>query len=342
MPQERIVITRVGGPDVLAVEEFDPQVPQAGEVAIDVAAVGLNFADLFCRLGLYEAAPPIPFVPGFEVAGIVAATGEGVTAPAVGDRVLAVTRFGGYTSRLNARTVWTRPLPEAWSFEEGAAFPAVFLTAYHGLTNVARLAAGETIVVQSAAGGVGTAACQLARAAGARVIGTVGSESKREVAIQAGAEEVLVSRDYRVWGAVDELTRGEGVDVVFDAVGGPGLRQGYKRLRPGGRLVVYGFASMTPRGRTRNWPLLLWRYLRTPRFDPLGMTGSNRSVCGFNLVWLWERVAEFERVFEALFTLVEQGKIRPVVGATIPFARAREAHALLHSRRSTGKVILVR
>jgi NADPH:quinone reductase-like Zn-dependent oxidoreductase len=338
---ERIVIPRVGGPDVLTPETFAPGAPGPGEVAIEVAAVGINLADVFCRLGLYKAAPAFPFSPGFEVSGVIRSLGDGVSALAVGDRVVAVTRFGGYTTHLVIGAEWVRPLPAGWSMEEGAAFPVVFLTAHHGLVTIGHLAAGETVVVQSAAGGVGTAACQLARALGARVIGTVGSEAKRAVALEAGAEHVVVSRDYDVWGEIDRLTGGTGVDVVFDAVGGPGLRRGFDALRPGGRLIVYGFAEMLPRGGRRNWPVLAWRYLRMPRFNPLQMTQSNRTVGGFNLVYLWGRPVLFTSAIGELMGMVARKEIRPVVGRTFPFARAGEAHAFLQSRRSTGKVVLV-
>jgi NADPH:quinone reductase-like Zn-dependent oxidoreductase len=338
MRAKRVVITQVGGPEVLTVEEFDPPPPERDEIAVAVRAAGLNFADVFCRLGLYAAAPPLPFTPGFELAGEVEAIGDGVTRFRPGDRVLAVTRFGGYSSRANVPAALARPLPSGWSFEEGAAFPAVFLTAWHGLVTVGRLAAGETVVVQSAAGGVGTAACQIGRALGARVLGTVGSEAKRETARAAGASEVIVSPTYDVW---DEVARiSPGVDLVLDAVGGRGLRRGFLALRPGGRLVTYGFASMMPKGGRRNWPLLAWRWFRTPRFGPFELTFTNRTVAGFNLVHLFDRLELFEDSFRRLEELSTRGLVRPWIGAVFPFTEAPAAQELLQSRRSTGKVIL--
>lgn len=342
MRAQRIVIDRVGGPEVLRIEEVELPPPGPGEVSVEVRAAGLNFADVFCRLGLYEAAPHPPFAPGFEVAGVVNAVGEGSEGFAPGDRVMALTRFGGYASGLNLRAERVRPLPGGWSFEQGAAFPVVFLTAWYGLVHLARLREGETLVVQSAAGGVGTAACQIGKALGARVLGTVGSPAKEAVAREQGAGEVVVSRRYRVWPRIRRLTGGEGVDVIFDAVGGRGLRRGFDQLRIDGRLVVYGFAEMMPRGGRRNWPLLLWRYLRTPRFNPLTLTGTNRSVLGFNLVHLQEREALLEGLLDDLLEWVSRGELRPVVGATFPFENAAAAHTLLQSRGSTGKVVLVR
>jgi NADPH:quinone reductase-like Zn-dependent oxidoreductase len=337
---ERIVIPRIGGPEVLAVDAFDPAPPREDEVAIDVAAIGVNFADVFCRLGLYEAAPPRPFTPGFEVAGVVAAAGERVPDLAVGERVFAITRFGGYATRINARHERVRRFPGSWSFEEAAAFPVVFLTAWHGLVNLAGVAAGETVVVQSAAGGVGIAACQLARALGARAIGTVGRDDKGAVAREAGAEEVIVSRRYEVWDEVRRRTSGDGVDVIFDAVGGAGLRRAFDALRPGGRLVVYGFAEAMPSGRWRNWPILIWRHLRTPRFHPLRLIGSNRTVAGFNLVHLWDREKLFVSAMDGLLAMVDRGEIRPSASRVFPFHRVAEAHEWLQSRQSTGKLVL--
>ena len=338
----RVVIPRVGGPEVLRVEPFEPTPPGPGEVAVEVYAAGVNFADLFCRLGLYAAAPPRPFVPGFELAGEVVATGPGVAAPRAGERVIGVTRFGGCATRLNLPAAWTRSLPDGWSFAEGAAFPVAFLTAWYGLVHQGRIARGETAVIHSAAGGVGSAACQLARHAGARTIGTVGSEGKRAAALAAGADEVVVSPRYAVWPEIDRLTAGRGVDLVLDAVGGRGLAEGFRRLRPMGRLVVYGFADLMPQGGLRNWPALAWRRWRTPRFDPLEMTGTNRAVIGFNLVYLFDRAEPLAAGFDALLERARAGALRPVVGARLPFERAADAHRLLQSRASTGKVVLVR
>lgn len=339
---EQIVITRVGGPAVLQIRPCDVPPPGPGQVAVDVRAAGVNFADVYCRLGLYKAAPPIPFVPGFEVAGAVEAVGEGVTEYAPGDRVMAVSRFGGYASRLNARAEWTRPLPGDWSYEEGAAFPVVFLTAWHGLVHVGRLREGERVVVHSAAGGVGTAACQIVRALGGETIGTVGSKEKVPVALEHGAGHVLVAADYDVWDGIERITGGEGVDIVFDAVGGPGLRRGYEALREDGRLVTYGFASMMPKGGVRNWPRLAWQFLRLPRFSPLPMTFANRTVAGFNLVNLTNRPELFALEIARLLDLAGDGKLRPVVGRTFSFRDAPAAHEFIQTRRSTGKLVLVR
>src|SRR5262249_36413732 len=171
-----------------------------------------------------------------------------------------------------------------------------------------------------------------------RVLATVGSEAKREIARAAGAAEVIVSPTYDVW---DEVARmSAGVDLVFDAVGGRGLRRALHALRPGGRLVSYGFASMMPKGGRRNWPLLAWRWLRPPRFSPFELSFKNRTVAGFNLVHMFDRLELFEEAFHRLEELAARGLLRPWVGAVFPFTEAPRAHALLQSRGSTGKVVL--
>ncbi len=340
MNAENIVLTHVGGRGAFSFEPFEPADPGEGELRIAVRAIGVNFADIFCRLGLYAAAPPVPFTPGFEVAGIVEAVGADVHDFRVGDRVLAVTRFKGYTTHLVIEAERTRPLPSGWSFEEGAAFPVAALTAWYGLVHLGRVREGNTVVITAAAGGVGGVACALARARGARVLGAVGSAEKRDAAFRAGAHDVLVSRRYGIWNEVSGMTDGRGVDVVLDAVGGSQLHGAYRALAPDGRLVLYGFADMMPSGVRRPWLTLLWRAWRTPKFPPFDLVQKNRSVAGFNLVYLWDRLDVFRQGISELFALAEHGVLRPRVGHTFPFRDIAKAQGLLQSRQSTGKVVL--
>jgi NADPH:quinone reductase-like Zn-dependent oxidoreductase len=228
---QRVVVTRFGGPDVLALVEEPSPVPKAGEVLVRVHAAGLNFADIYAREGLYGPGPPAPFTPGFEVAGETTD----------GRRVIAGTRFGGYATEVVADARRVFPLLDGWSFEEGAAFIAVYLTAWHGIANVARMRPGERLLVHSAAGGVGIAAGQIARALGIEAYGTVGSAEKIPTALAEGYREVV---NYRAedWGKLGKF------DVVLDAIGGSFFEKGYKMLKPNGRLLCFGLAGMTPRG----------------------------------------------------------------------------------------------
>lgn len=320
--------------------------PGSGEARVRVEAVGLNFADLFACFGLYSATPKGPFVPGLECAGVVEALGapmEGRPALRLGDRVMAVTRFGGYATRLNLDARLLHPIPEGWSFVEGAAYPVQALTAWYALCVLATPERGDTLLVHSAAGGVGLHALEIARSLGARVIATVGSESKREflVSKRGMAADAIVVRDRRAFG--EQLDRAlaavgaEGLDVVLDAVMGPWFRPAFERLRPEGRHLVFGAADFMTGGARPDPVRLLWRWLRRPRVDPLAMVSENRAVMGFNLIWLW---SEVDRLPAAYATLARLDARRPHVGARLPFARAAEALRLLQGGGTEGKVVL--
>ena len=325
-------VWRTGSLDGMRLERERCAPPGPGEVAIDVRAAGLNLADVFSCLGLYSATPPVPFTPGLEVAGVVEAVGprrpgddEGGARWRPGDRVIALTRFGGYATALNADARYVRPLPAAWSFSEGAAFPVQALTAWYALHTLAHVQPGELVLVHSGAGGVGLNALALLRAASAAVVTTVGSEEKRRLlAERAGLEpDRIIVRDRRRFaGQLDEALRAVGApgfDIVLDAVAGEFFMPAFRRLRPEGRMVIFGASDMMPPGPTVNRLRLLPRYLRRPRIDPMRMISSNRSVMAFNLIWLWERVDRLDALYgpmAAVLTDPPVGRPRvPVVGS---------------------------
>lgn len=302
-----------------------------------VAACGVNYADVAVRLGYYEAAKgKYPITPGFEFAGTVDAVAPDVDGVRVGDRVLGVTRFGGYASAICAPARQLFPLPDGWSFEEGAAFPAVHLTAYYALHRVANARAGQTVLVHSAAGGAGTALVRLARLHGCRAIGVVGSSKKVDYAKALGCDGVIDRSSEDLWARADQLAPG-GFDAIFDANGLTTLRPGFERLALGGRLIVYGFAELLSRGREKPNPLALaWRWLNVPRFSPLDMTASNRAVMGFNVVFLFDRA---ELLAEGMSYLLKAGLPKPAVTA-FSLQDADEAHAALESGTTVGKLVL--
>jgi len=321
--------------------------PGPGEARVRVEAVGLNFADVFACLGLYSATPAGPFVPGLECAGVVEALGpEGAAGPsrvAVGDRVMAVTRFGGYATALNLDARLLQPMPAGWSFAEGAAYPVQALTAWYALCFLGEAAPGDVILVHSAAGGVGLHALELARSLGARVIATVGSAAKRDfLRDERGlAPEAIVVRDRRRFG--DQLDRAlaalgaRGFELVLDAVMGPYFRPAFERLRPEGRHLVFGAADFMTAGARPDPLRLAWRWLTRPRIDPLAMISENRAVMGFNLIWLW---SELDRLPGAYETLARLDTRRPHVGVRLPFASAPEALRKLQGGATAGKVVL--
>jgi len=334
----QIVIGRYGGPEVLEIRETSVAPPETGQVRVRVAAAGINFAEVFCRLGLYRHAPPAPFVPGFEFAGEVESVGEGVPSEWLGRPVMGVTRFGGYQGAVVVDLERVRPLPEGWTLEEGAAFPAAALTAAYGLLEPGRLRRGERIVIHSAAGGVGSTAVQIAHAIGAEVIGTCGRDEKVSVIEKMGCR---LSLNYKKGDWAEHVRQELGpVDVVFDALGGSYLRDGYRLLRPGGRLISYGLGTMTPAGSRPNYFKLAWQYLQIPRFSVFPLISDNKQVSGFNVLLLWDRMELLGEVFDRCTEWANAGQVRPLLGSVVSYREVSDAHAALQSGSTTGKLVL--
>lgn len=313
-------------------------------MVVDVAAAGVNFADCIARMGLYASARQFvgwPLTPGFEVAGTVLAVGEGVDTLRVGDRVLALTLFGGYATRVAVPAGQVFPMPTGWTFAQAAGFPTVFLTAWYALSRLADPAPGGHVLVHSSAGGVGQALVQLALLRECRVTGVVGAGHKREAVRALGAHTVIDQSTESLWPAAAR-TAPDGFDTVFDANGVATLRDSYRHLAPGGRLVIYGFHSMFRRGHDRPaWLKLARDWLRTPRFNPLEMTGDNRSVMAFNLSFMAHRADVLRTGFDELLRGVEAGELQPLPVATHPFRDVARAHQALESGDTIGKLVLV-
>lgn len=334
---KQVVITRYGPPEVLQVREAPDPEPQAGEVRIRVSAAGINFSDLLARQGLYPDAPKPPMVVGYEVAGTVDQLGTGVSGYATGQRVIALTAFKGQSEMVVVTSDRVFPLPDDWTFEEGAALPVVYLTAHHMLVRVAAAQPGETVLVHAAAGGVGLAVAELGKILGLRIIG-LASASKHGVLRECGVEP-LDGRDPRWWEAVRRVAP-KGVDIVLDGVGGASWRHDYALLAPAGRLVMFG-ASALIGGPSRNLLRTLWHLIRFPRFGPLSLMNLNRSVAGVNLGHLTTARAMMDPQMVALQAYAQAGKIRPRVDRSFPFSQAAAAHQYIHERRNIGKVVLV-
>jgi len=326
------VITEHGAPEVLKVQERPDPKPGPGQVAIDVAAAGVNFADTMARVGLYPDAPKPPVVVGYEVAGTISALGAGVEGLSVGDRVMAGTRFGGYAERVVAKVADTAPLPEELSFEQGAAIPVNYLTAYLGLMRFGSLQPGERVLVHAAAGGVGIAATQIAKHLGAEVLGTA-SPGKHAAIRSIGVDHAI---DYTQRGWEKGLAK---VDVVMDAVGGPSFRRSYDLLRPGGRLVAFG-ASSVMSGDKRNVVTAARAALRMPRFNLIKQMSASKAVIGLNMLTLWDELGSLEPYMGAIEELLADGALKPVVAESFAFERAPDAHRYLGERRNVGKVVL--
>jgi synaptic vesicle membrane protein VAT-1 len=333
-----IVLVKHGPPDqALEVREWPDPVPGDDQVLIDVHAAGLNFADIVARIGLYPDAPKTPSVMGYEVAGVVEALGPGVSGFEAGQRVVAATRFTGFAEKAVADARNVLQLPDGMSFEGGAAIPVNYGTAYAAVGLMACVKPGETVLVQSAAGGVGIAALQLLRERGAVAIGSA-SAAKHDAVRAQGAEHVIDYRSQDVRQEVNRITNGRGVDVVLDALGE--FRQSYSMLATGGRLVIYG-ASKLVTGEKRNIAKALRGVATMPRFNALKLIGDTKAVMGLNLLHWWDAEGSIEKFMRPLLELMEKGTIEPVVSQSFPFSRAADAHRFIQERRNIGKVVLV-
>jgi len=334
----QVWIPRWGGPEVLEVREAPDPEPGPGQVRIRVAAAGVNFADVMARIGLYPDAPKPPTVIGYEVAGTIDAVGPGTKLP-VGTRVLAMTRFGGYSDVVVVPEPTAVPLPDGLSFEKAAAIPVNYLTAWTMLVWLGNSHPGEKVLVHAAAGGVGQAALQICKVRGAEVIGTA-SKSKHARLKELGVAHCIdyTTEDFEV--EVKRITDGRGVDIVLDAVGGESFGKSYRSLAPLGRLFVFGGSAFAPKG-TRNLLSVARAFFAMPTFKPMTMMSQNRGVHGVNLGHLWGETQKIRDILDDVMALVREGKLDPVVDKTFPFTQAGEAHRYLQERKNFGKVVLV-
>lgn len=338
-----VVLTGTGGPEVLQVQERSDPAVGPGEVRIAVRAAGINFADTLARVGLYPDAPKTPCVLGYEVAGEVETVGEGVSDHKVGDRVMAGTRFGGQAELVTVPAAQVLPLPDRLSFEQGAAFPVNYGTAYAALTMMGGMRQGDRVLIHAAGGGVGISATQLARNAGAEIFGTA-SPGKHEAIHAQGVEHAIDYRSQDFEAEVMRITNGEGVDLIIDALGPTSFRKDYRLLRPGGRLVMYGLSENSDAG-VRNIPATLKSLAKMPLatmpwWKSLMLMNENKGVFGLNMLSWWDREGNLDRVTAPLMADLEAGRLEPVVAEAFPFEQAGEAHEFIAQRRNVGKVVL--
>src|SRR3954447_22881575 len=333
------VLPRHGGPEVFEIQDRPEPSIRPGRVRIRVRAAGVNFADLMARQGIYPDAPDLPSVLGYEVAGEVDELGGGVATVSSGDKVACWCRFGGYAEYVSAHERDLTPLPDGWSFEEGAAFPVVYGTAYAALISFGNLRGGERLLIQAAAGGVGIAATQIGNLLGAEIYGTA-SASKHDAIREFGVRHPI---DYRDKDFADEVRRIAGekcpLDLVVDGIGAASWKASYNLLRPGGRLVMIGAASFVS-GEKRNLRKAAVNFTKVPRFNPIKMASDSRAVIGLNMLRLWDARGSLEEYIEPLAQWLEQGLLKPVVSEAFPLERVADAHRYMGERKNVGKVVL--
>jgi NADPH:quinone reductase-like Zn-dependent oxidoreductase len=334
----QVVTTRNGGVEVLEVQNAPDPKPARDEVVIAVRAAGLNFADILARQGLYPDGPKKPCVMGYEVAGVVEEVGEGVERALLGKPVVAMTRFRGQAEKVVVGAHQIFEKPDALSFEQAAAIPVNYLTAYALLVVMGGLRKGEAVLIHNAGGGVGLAALDIAKHIGATTYGTA-SPGKHEFLRQRGLDHPI---DYRNqdWLPILKQLTGRGVELVIDPIGGSHWKKSYAALRTTGRLGMFGVSTASANGLKGKFKLIK-AALQMPRFHPLGLLNKNRGVFGLNLGHMWhepEKVAEW---VQAIMAGVNEGWIQPHVDKTFPFEQTGEAHSYMESRKNTGKVVLV-
>lgn len=320
-----IVCREHGPPETLVLDEVPEPTVGGGQVVVAMKAASVNYPDVLIIQNRYQVKPPLPFSPGSELAGVVTATGGGVTEVSIGDRVMALTTYGAFAEQVSVDTSRVLRMPETMDFTTASAFMLTYGTSYHALADRGGLRAGETLLVLGAAGGVGLAAVEIGRALGARVIACASTEEKLEVCVAHGATHTVNYARDDLRARIKDLTDGRGVDVVYDPVGGPYTEPALRSLAWRGRLLVVGFAA----GEIPKLPLNL-------------VLLKGGSIVGvYSGEFRRQEPERFAAMSRDLLELYEDGKLRPHVSAVWPLARAPEALALVAARDVKGKVVLV-
>lgn len=335
----QIVTTATGGIDVLKVQQKPDPTPRDDQVIIRVRAAGLNFADILSRQGLYPDSPPKPCAMGYEVAGVVEAVGKDVNSSFHGKSVAALTRFGGQSELVAVKATQIFEKPDKLTFEQAAAIPVNYLTAYALLVVMGSLHAGESVLIHNAGGGVGLAAIDIAKKIGAVTYGTA-SPGKHKFLAERGLDHAIDYRKQDWFPVLKELTDGRGVDLVIDPIGGAHWKKSYAALRHTGRLGMFGISTVSANGLAGKLNLLK-AAIQTPRFHPFTLLNKNRGVFGLNLGHMWHEPEKVAVWMRDILRGVEEGWVDPYVDRTFSFDEAGAAHRYLEERKNIGKVVLV-
>ena len=333
-----VVTTRNGDVDVMKVETRPDPVPAKGEVLVRVNAAGLNFADILARQGLYPDGPRKPCIMGYEVSGIIEAVGAEVEQSLVGKPVIAMTRFGGQAELVAVSAMQVFEKPDQLSFEQGAAIPVNYLTAWALLVTMGGLQKGEAVLIHNAGGGVGLAALDIAKHLGAKTYGTA-SPSKHEFLKARGLDHAIDYRGQDWLPVLIDLTQGRGVELAIDPLGGASWKKTYRALRTTGRMGVFGMSTASAsgiRGKLRAMKALA----QAPKFHPLGLMNRNKGVFGLNLGHLWGEGEKVAAWTQEIMRGVAEGWIQPHVDRAFPFDQIAAAHAYIEARKNIGKVVL--
>ena len=340
---EKVILEKTGLPEVFVLREVSLQKPGSGEVLVDIHAAGINFADIHMRMGAYPWMPKLPFSPGFEGAGTILELGAGVQDLKVGDKVIvySIKDLGCYARQGVFERNRIYPLPSTFSMEEGASLMATYITAWVALFEGAHARKGEKLLLHMAAGGVGLAAIQLARDLDLEIIGLTSSESKLEFLSKAGVKHPVNISKKDFVEEVKAITKGAGVDIIMDPVGGETTKRGQQLLGPMGRLVCYGASSFIT-GKKRKLAHIIKSVLRPPKWDFYKLPEYNIGVSGFHIGILQEKHPEYMNgIIAQLLRACEEGKLKPDIAQTFPLEKVADAHHYIQERKNVGKVVLM-
>jgi NADPH:quinone reductase-like Zn-dependent oxidoreductase len=335
-----IPIMAAGSADTLKIQDFPDPKLMDDEVLIDVKAFGLNFADLMARKGQYPDAPPIPFVPGYEVAGTVKQVGPKVTNFKEGERVFALTNFGGYASLAPASHMACFHLPDNMTFSEGASIPVNFVTAYHCINQTGTLVPGSKILIQAAAGGVGMAAIQFAKLAGLEIFGTAGSQAKLDMIKDLGVHHPInyLTSDFET--EVMRITNNQGIDIILDSMAGSNIKKSINILRAHGRVVAFGASAFSDR-EGLNALKLIPEFLSMMTINPINLLKDSKGLYGVNMLKVARERPDLLNLFlNDILKLFAENKLKTFVTKEYPWEQTGQAHKDMETRKTTGKVIL--
>lgn len=311
--------------------------PADDELTVQVKAIGLNFADVFSIQGLYKAAPKENFIPGLEFSGVVINKGNAVTEFNIGDRVIGITKFGAFTSHINLHKDYFIKLPDEWSFEEGASFIVQALTAYYALKELGNVQEKQTVLIHSVAGGVGIYANRIAKKFGCTTIGTVGNKSKVSKISNEHVDHILV-RDDDFIPNMKRILGNKKIDLILESLLGKYFKYTFNLLAPQGRVIVYGASDFATHTNYPNYFKLFVSYLKRPKIDVFKLVEQNRSISGFNLIWLYENKDYLKKL---LFQLIDLDLEKPRIGELYSFKNLITAIKKFQSGQTTGKVVVM-
>jgi len=311
--------------------------PAADELTIEVKAIGLNFADVFCIQGLYKAAPKENLIPGLEFSGVVIKKGSGVNEFNIGDKVIGITKFGAFATHINLNKNYLIKLPDDWSFEEGASFVVQALTAYYALKELGNVQNSQIVLIHSVAGGVGLYANRIAKKFNCTTIGTLGSSGKISYLKDEKIDHILV-RDQNFLSNLNSALGNSELDLILESLLGKYFKHTFRLLAPQGRMIVYGASNFATHTAFPNYFQLAYRFLTRPKIDTLRLIEQNRSVMGFNLIWLYEKKEYLRKLLDEL---IELNLTKPSIGETHSFNNLLPAIKKFQSGKTVGKVVII-